>query len=64
MDSGDLKTRRLSLGLSQEKLAQLLGVTTTTAARWERGEVTPPPYLSLALDKLAADQAVAAGRVG
>lgn len=39
----ELATRRRSLGMSQEALAQRLGVATGTLARWERGEMTPGP---------------------
>ncbi|MGH2603427.1 MAG: helix-turn-helix domain-containing protein, partial [Dehalococcoidia bacterium] len=38
-----LATRRRSLRMSQEALAQRLGVATGTLARWERGEMTPGP---------------------
>jgi len=47
-----LLARRQSLGLTQEQLAQRLRVTTTTVARWERGEQPLPGMLSLALERL------------
>src|SRR5215467_6777693 len=34
----DLRARREALGLTQAKLAETLGVTPTTVARWERSE--------------------------
>lgn len=34
-----LRTLRTALGLTQVQLAEQLGVTSTTVARWERGEV-------------------------
>ncbi|GIH06664.1 hypothetical protein Rhe02_47310 [Rhizocola hellebori] len=37
------KRRRL-VGLSQEKLAEQLGVDRTTVIRWERGETEPQPW--------------------
>ena len=36
-----LASRRHTVGLSQEELAEAVGVTTVTYARWERGETTP-----------------------
>lgn len=50
---GALKQIRQTLGLTQQELAVLLGVTVTTVARWERGR---EPHLTLSqikeLDKL------------
>lgn len=39
MTGPDLRTRRLALGLSMEKLAQRLGVPKMTVARWEWGKL-------------------------
>lgn len=36
-----LRSHRLAQGISQERLAQLVGVTHSTIARVERGEVQP-----------------------
>ncbi|GGV85055.1 hypothetical protein GCM10015535_31250 [Streptomyces gelaticus] len=38
-----LAERRRTLGYSQEKLAQLLGVDRTTVGRWESGKIDPQP---------------------
>ncbi|MEU9776627.1 helix-turn-helix transcriptional regulator [Streptomyces sp. NPDC047968] len=38
-----LGERRKTLGYSQEKLAQLLGVDRTTVGRWESGRIEPQP---------------------
>jgi transcriptional regulator with XRE-family HTH domain/tetratricopeptide (TPR) repeat protein len=38
-----LSERRKNQGLSQERLAQIIGVDTSTVARWERGETDPLP---------------------
>lgn len=44
----DIYAIRKKLGLSQEKLAEVLGVSRNTISRWERGEFNPT------VDKLAA----------
>jgi transcriptional regulator with XRE-family HTH domain len=38
-----LAERRRIVGLSQERLAEAVGVDTSTVARWERGETEPQP---------------------
>lgn len=38
--------------MSQAQIAELIGVTTRTVRRWERGESECPPYLCSALDSL------------
>ncbi|MCX4449483.1 helix-turn-helix domain-containing protein [Streptomyces sp. NBC_01789] len=49
-----LAKRRRTLGYSQEKLAELVGVDRTTVGRWERGTIQPQPpqrrRLALALE--------------
>jgi tetratricopeptide (TPR) repeat protein/transcriptional regulator with XRE-family HTH domain len=50
MTSGATKRKRLAerrkaMGLTQEQLAQQLGVERTTVVRWERGETQPLPRL-------------------
>lgn len=52
--------RRKALGLTQEQLAELLNVDTTTVARWERGETEPLAWLR---PRLARALRVSAARV-
>lgn len=51
------KHRRVALGLSQVKLAEALGVTSTTVARWERGERRIAVWVDNALDALERERA-------
>lgn len=53
MTSTELRRRRKALGLSQVALAELLGVTSTTVARRERGEQPINTEAALAMDGLA-----------
>jgi transcriptional regulator with XRE-family HTH domain len=50
----ELRARRQTLGLTQARLAALLGVTSTTVARWERMEqrIGHPERVSAALARL------------
>ncbi len=45
MVSTESKTWRESLGLTQQALANLLGVHQVVVARWESGRHEPPPFL-------------------
>jgi tetratricopeptide (TPR) repeat protein/transcriptional regulator with XRE-family HTH domain len=55
-----LAQRRKAMGLTQEQLAEQLGVERTTVARWERGETQPQPGLR---PRLAAALGVSADRI-
>lgn len=44
MKSSSLKAERELRGWSQSKIAELLGTTTKTVGRWERGEAVPYPH--------------------
>ena len=57
---GRLAQRRKAVGLTQEQLAEQLGVERSTVARWERGETRPLPWLR---PKLATALGVSADRV-
>ena len=52
MTNQDFKNWRKARGLSQGKLAKVLGVRSMTVARWEWGTIRIPPLLPLALEAL------------
>ncbi len=56
MTTVNIKDIRHKLGLSQEALAHLIGVTFQTVNRWECGKATPSP-LSLQKIKAIANKA-------
>src|SRR5438477_12970604 len=39
-----LAERRKAVGLSQERLAEIVGVDRSTVVRWERGDTEPQPW--------------------
>jgi len=51
MQASDIKAMRDKMGITQEALARLLGVSFQTINRWERGVFKPSP---LALEKIKA----------
>jgi tetratricopeptide (TPR) repeat protein/transcriptional regulator with XRE-family HTH domain len=55
-----LAQRRKTVGLTQEQLAERLGVERTTVVRWERGETQPLPWLR---PRLATALGVSADRI-
>jgi putative transcriptional regulator len=62
MTSTQMKDLRKALGYTQAKLAEELGVTANTVARYERGELRPsPPVLKLLklLEMLTAEKKAA-----
>lgn len=55
MTGKQLQSKRRELGLTQARLAELLGVAANTVARWERGERLPTGrLLDLAMEAIAA----------
>lgn len=65
MTGEDLRRRRRTLGYSQQQLADRLGVTKNTVARWERGElmIGSPNMLRLAIERLERDPQGGEGHV-
>lgn len=53
MEAKKITQIREKLGLNQAELSQLLGVHQMTVSRWERGTMTPSPYLSAMLHEFA-----------
>ena len=47
---------RRALGVTQERLASLIGVTFSTVSRWENGHVRPSKLAWRAMAQLAADR--------
>jgi transcriptional regulator with XRE-family HTH domain len=50
MTGEELKEKRTTLGLTQAQLAEILEVKPNTVARWERGILTVPKAIELALE--------------
>lgn len=58
-DIPNVKTIRDKLRLTQEELAQRLGVSVITISRWERGEFSPSKLARLQLDRLMQEESMA-----
>lgn len=52
MENSRIRELRIGLDLSQERFAQLLGVSVQTVRRWEIGLTKPLPIISLKLEEL------------
>jgi DNA-binding XRE family transcriptional regulator len=59
MKNQSLRTERKRRGMTQAKLARVLGVSTKTVVRWEQGRCVPFPYhrqkLSILFGKTAQE---------
>jgi len=56
MDADELREKRKALEMTQAQLAKALGVNIMTVSRWERGLMSIPSHLSLALEAIEAKQ--------
>ena len=64
MESKRIKELRRQLALSQERFAQLLGVSWQTVRRWENGLTKPLPIISVRLEELQRETSKAQHRTG
>ena len=60
----EVRFLRTELLLSQNALAQLMGVTEQTVARWEKGKVVIPTTSDAALRQLYLEHVGGAGKIG
>jgi putative transcriptional regulator len=58
MDKEEIESLRMSLGLSQERFAHLLGTTVVTINRWENGKTKPSRLYIKELKELKADHGI------
>ncbi|NGX45156.1 MAG: hypothetical protein K940chlam2_00299 [Chlamydiae bacterium] len=56
-----IKEMRLRLSMTQEELAQKLGVSFTSVNRWENGQTKPSKLARKQLQLLATDNATSKG---
>jgi len=57
MTGPELRARRLAMGLSQDALANLLGITQAAISRWEHGRrMLMPKMLDLAMKWLEKEK--------
>jgi DNA-binding transcriptional regulator YiaG len=62
MTAVEIRSLREKLGWTQMALAQAVGVTSNTVARWERGEMSISEPASRLLQKIAAERALRTGK--
>jgi len=58
MTGVEIRALREKLGWTQMVLAEAIGVTSNTVARWERGEIAISEPTSRLVQKIAAEQNV------
>ena len=51
----ELRAWREARGLSQSAFARMVGVRQPTVSRWETGQLQPPRFLALALERLDSE---------
>ena len=59
MNGRELRSIRQKLALTQAALAEAIGVTSNTVARWERGEMAISEPAARLLEKLAGERKIA-----
>ena len=59
MTGRELRSIRQKLTLTQAALAEAVGITSNTMARWERGEMAISEPAARLLEKLAAERKIA-----
>ncbi len=62
MTAVEIRSLREKLGWTQMALAQAVGVTSNTLARWERGEMGISEPAARLLQKIAAEQGLRIGK--
>jgi transcriptional regulator with XRE-family HTH domain len=62
MDGAELRRIRDRLGWTQRRLAEELGVTENTVARWERDELGMRPTAERLIRRIAAEHKAKPGR--
>ena len=62
MTGVEIRAFREKLGWTQMVLAEAIGVTSNTVARWERGEMTISEPAARLLQKIAAEQRSGLGK--
>lgn len=60
MKPDELRQRREALGMTQDDLAQELGVKMMTVSRWERGVYPIPRHIGLAIEAIEMRRKLAA----
>lgn len=62
MTGAEIRALREKLGWTQKALAEAVGVTSNTVARWERGEMAISEPAARLLQKIAAEQRSGLGK--